>query len=239
MNITYNHNPLLLDTKPKASANMTDQPVDGTIPAAKQKYVPASGTYPKGFLASATYVGVKASNKSRPDLAFLASETPCTAAAVFTKNLFQAAPVTVSRKILERGKNSGIRSIIVNSGCANAVTGAGGLADAERMVEHADNCFEAPEDGKGSSSIVMSTGVIGQRFAYDLSVQRNLADLQVDYPLRRFYKRSHWRMKDWETHMSIGWLRRKLYAPPTLFQNSSPEPSPFHHLRALSTEWQE
>lgn len=138
-------------------------PIDGAIPTAKQKYVPTSGTYPKGFLVSGTHVGVKPTNKSTPDLAFLASETPCAAAAVFTKNKFQAAPVTVSRNMLKRRSNSGVRSVIVNSGCANAVTGKGGLEDAEKMGAEADRCFEQPTDGKGGSSIVMSTGVIGQR----------------------------------------------------------------------------
>lgn len=98
-----------------------------------------------------------------PDLAFLASETPCAAAAVFTKNKFQAAPVTVSREMLRRRSNSGVRSVIVNSGCANAVTGKGGMEDAEQMGVQADKCFSAPNDGKGGSTIVMSTGVIGQR----------------------------------------------------------------------------
>lgn len=139
-------------------------PIDGTIPASKQKYIPTSGTYPKGFLISGTYVGVKATNKSNPDLAFLASEKPCAAAALFTKNKFQAAPVTVSRDMLKRRSNSGIRSIIVNSGCANAVTGRGGMEDAEKMGVEADKCFEQPSDGKGGSTIVMSTGVIGQRY---------------------------------------------------------------------------
>jgi glutamate N-acetyltransferase/amino-acid N-acetyltransferase len=137
--------------------------MDGTIPAAKQKYIPTSGTYPKGFLISGTYVGVKATNKSNPDLTFLASEEPCAAAAVFTKNKFQAAPVTVSRNMLKRRSNTGVRSIIVNSGCANAVTGKGGMEDAEKMGAEADKCFEQPSDGKGGSTIVMSTGVIGQR----------------------------------------------------------------------------
>ncbi len=138
-------------------------PIEGTVPSAKQKYVPTSGTYPKGFLVSGTHVGVKPTNKSTPDLAFLASETPCAAAAVFTKNKFQAAPVTVSRNMLKRRNNSGVRSVIVNSGCANAVTGKGGMEDAEKMGAEADRCFEQPADGKGGSSIVMSTGVIGQR----------------------------------------------------------------------------
>jgi len=138
-------------------------PLDGTIPAAKQKYVPTSGTYPKGFLVSGTHVGVKPTNKSTPDLAFLASETPCAAAAVFTKNKFQAAPVTVSRNMLKNRSNSGVRAVIINSGCANAVTGKGGMDDAEKMGEEADRCFDALSDGKGGRTIVMSTGVIGQR----------------------------------------------------------------------------
>ncbi|TGO48182.1 hypothetical protein BCON_0248g00060 [Botryotinia convoluta] len=138
-------------------------PPESTIPAAKLKYIPTSGTYPKGFLVSGTHVGVKPTNKSTPDLAFLASETPCAAAAVFTKNKFQAAPVTVSRKMLQRRNNTGIRSVIINSGCANAVTGKGGMEDAEKMGAEADRCFDTPSDGKGGSSIVMSTGVIGQR----------------------------------------------------------------------------
>lgn len=158
-------------TKPTASPSLSSvtghrhysAPSNGTIPSAKQKYVPTNGTYPKGFLVSGTHVGVKPTNTSNPDLAFLASETPCAAAAVFTKNKFQAAPVTVSREMLKRRNNTGVRSVIINSGCANAVTGKGGMEDAEQMGVHADRNFEAPSDGKGSSTIVMSTGVIGQR----------------------------------------------------------------------------
>ncbi|TVY22033.1 Mitochondrial arginine biosynthesis bifunctional protein ArgJ 1 [Lachnellula arida] len=148
---------------PTISVRHYSAPVDGIIPAAKQKYVPTSGRYPQGFLVSGTHVGVKPTNKSTPDLAFIASETPCAAAAVFTKNKFQAAPVTVSREMLKRRNNAGVRAVIINSGCANAVTGKGGMEDAEKMGLEADRCFEEPSDGKGSSTIVMSTGVIGQR----------------------------------------------------------------------------
>ncbi|KAK8246715.1 hypothetical protein HDK77DRAFT_406681 [Phyllosticta capitalensis] len=138
-------------------------PGEGTIPPSKQKYVPSSGTYPKGFLASSAHVGVKASNTRFDDLCLIASETPCSGAAVFTKNKFQAAPVTVSRDTLNRRSGAGIRSVVVNSGCANAVTGRGGIEDAISMGQKADACFENQDDGKGSRSIVMSTGVIGQR----------------------------------------------------------------------------
>ena len=126
--------------------------------------MPTSGTYPKGFKVSGTHVGVKASNTKFPDLAFIASDRPCSAAAVFTTNKFQAAPVKISRAMLEARQGQGVRSIIINSGCANAVTGKGGEDDALAMSEKASSCFpDDPDDGLGHRSIVMSTGVIGQR----------------------------------------------------------------------------
>ena len=133
-------------------------PANGAVPAAKKKYVPKSGTYPRGFRASGTVVGVKPGNTTKPDLAFVTSDTPCAAAAVFTKNKFQAAPVTFSRDLLKRKSNRGLQSVLVNSGCANAVTGRGGLEDAAKMAQEADRCL-----GVEGGTIVMSTGVIGQR----------------------------------------------------------------------------
>ncbi|KAL9945252.1 hypothetical protein D7B24_007880 [Verticillium nonalfalfae] len=137
-----------------------------SIPAAKKKYVPTEGSYPQGFQASGILVGVKPGNKTKPDLAFLTSDRPCAAAAVFTKNKFQAAPVTFSRDLLKRRGNRGIRGVLINSGCANAVTGKGGLEDASLMAKAADEQLGG-EDGAGSSTIVMSTGVIGQRLPID------------------------------------------------------------------------
>lgn len=125
--------------------------------------MPTTGTYPKGFKVSGTHVGVKASNTRFPDLAFIASDKPCSAAAVFTTNKFQAAPVKITRSMLEARQGQGVRGIIVNSGCANAVTGKKGEEDALAMGEKASSCFpDDPDDGLGHRSIVMSTGVIGQ-----------------------------------------------------------------------------
>jgi glutamate N-acetyltransferase / amino-acid N-acetyltransferase len=140
-------------------------PGEGTIPPNKLKYVPTSGTYPKGFLCASTHVGVKPSNTRFDDLALVASEIPCAAAATFTRNKFQAAPVTVSRDMLARRGGEGVRAVVVNSGCANAVTGKGGIEDALKMGEETDRLFDEgfAEDGKGGRTIVMSTGVIGQR----------------------------------------------------------------------------
>ncbi|EOA89199.1 glutamate N-acetyltransferase [Exserohilum turcicum] len=156
-------------------------PGDGVIPPAKKKYVPTSGTYPRGFKAGSAHVGVKASNTRFDDLALVASDTPCAGAAVFTTNKFQAAPVTVSRDMLKRTKGEGIRAVVVNSGCANAVTGRGGIEDAIAMGKEADACFiqdgQAQDGLEGSRSIVMSTGVIGQR----LPIQKITSKIPTAY----------------------------------------------------------
>ena len=173
-------------------------PLDSSIPPAKEKYVPKSGTYPKGFLVSGTHAGVKPTNTKFPDIALVTSEEPCAGAAVFTTNKFQAAPVTVSRDMLQKRNGQGVRGIVVNSGCANAVTGKGGVEDAISMGQKLDQCFKdggAADDGKGGSAIVMSTGVIGQRYdpillyfgqleAYSwtsLPIQRILNKIPVGY----------------------------------------------------------
>ncbi|KAK3946073.1 DNA replication factor C-like protein [Diplogelasinospora grovesii] len=146
-----------------ATSRCYSAPVNGSIPAAKKKYVPTTGKYPRGFRASGTIVGVKPGNTTKPDLALIASDTPCTATAVFTKNKFQAAPVQFCRDLLKRVQFSGIQGVVINSGCANAVTGKGGLEDAEKMARAADKCIA----GRDDSTLVMSTGVIGQRLPID------------------------------------------------------------------------
>lgn len=125
-----------------------------------EKWVPKSGTYPLGFNVGGSHCGVK-KNKQLLDLALITSDSPCAAAAVFTTNKFQAAPVQVSKKVMELSQGSGIRAIVINSGCANAVTGAGGLEDANSMVSTTDTALGS--NSGHPSTLVMSTGVIGQR----------------------------------------------------------------------------
>jgi glutamate N-acetyltransferase/amino-acid N-acetyltransferase len=109
---------------------------------------------PKGFRAAGVACGIKANNGL--DLAMIASEVPASAAAVFTTNLAQAAPVLVSRAHMQ-ASGGRIRAIVVNSGCANACTGAEGTHDAEAMADHAAKGLAiAP-----SAVLVASTGVIG------------------------------------------------------------------------------
>ncbi len=140
-------------------------PAERSIPPAKQKYVPTSGTYPKGFLAGSAHAGVKASNTKYDDVALVVSEKPCPAKAVFTRNLFKAAPCLYSQSLLgdKQESEKRYRGIVVNSGCANAVTGIKGREDAKAMSESVDKCFGDESFAPGSQTLVMSTGVIGQR----------------------------------------------------------------------------
>ena len=147
-------------------------PADRSIPPAKQKYVPTEGTYPKGFLAGSAHAGVKPSNTRHDDIALVVSENLCNAAAVFTHNKFRAAPIGVSRKILAARRKSGVRGVVVNSGCANAITGQKGFDNAKGMALTADDCFsagaftrEATQEGQDRvpQTLPMSTGVIGQQ----------------------------------------------------------------------------
>jgi glutamate N-acetyltransferase/amino-acid N-acetyltransferase len=120
-----------------------------------------SVTAAEGFVASGCHAGVK---KKRYDMALVVTEDrkPVTAAAVFTQNKFVAPPVVASRRRL--AENGGrAAAIIVNSGNANAGTGAVGLADAEAMCS-------AAADALGISAgdvLVCSTGIIGTPLPMD------------------------------------------------------------------------
>lgn len=151
-------------------------PAERSIPPAKQKYVPASGTYPKGFVAGSAFAGVKPSNTKYDDLAIVASTRPTTAAAVFTKNFFKAAPVLLSKEMLDAdGEN--MTGVVVNSGCANAVTGKEGYEDAVAMSKAADQLFASEYNEDQPKTLVMSTGVIGQRLPID-KITSNIPNLQ-------------------------------------------------------------
>ncbi len=124
-------------------------------------FIPSGGvTSPGGFTAGATSAGVKNKDKRRPDLGILLSEAPCAAAAVFTTNKVKAAPVLLDMARLKKGT---ARAVVMNSGCANACTGAKGTADAIEMAElAARHAGVKPED-----MLVASTGVIGMMLPMD------------------------------------------------------------------------
>jgi glutamate N-acetyltransferase / amino-acid N-acetyltransferase len=108
---------------------------------------------PLGFRSAALRCGIKDTGL---DLALLTSDDTANAAGLFTTNQAKAAPVLVSRHHLERSQGRA-RAIVVNSGCANACTGADGLRDAQAMAQGvADSVGCAVEE-----VLVASTGVIG------------------------------------------------------------------------------
>src|SRR4029077_13086108 len=108
-----------------------------------------------GFHAAATACGLKPSGKL--DLGLVWSDGPCSAAGVFTTNRVQAAPVLACRETLATAAGR-VRGVLYNSGCANAVTGERGLADARRMRELGAAAIGAKPD----EVLVLSTGVIGK-----------------------------------------------------------------------------
>ena len=108
---------------------------------------------PAGFVASGVRSGVR---KSRPDLALVVCEKGATAAALFTRNRFPAAPVVLSRAALRRSGGR-LRGAVVNAGCANAITGREGTEAARRVRRRAAELLRCrPEE-----IFLASTGVIG------------------------------------------------------------------------------
>lgn len=127
---------------------------------------PAIGvTAASGFVASGVHCGIR---RKKADLALIVSDRPAAAAAVFTTNLAQAAPVLVSRESLQL-TGGRARAILVNAGNANACTGEEGLRAARRTVRRTARLLGVPE----REVLVASTGVIGQR----LPVERIVAGL--------------------------------------------------------------
>jgi glutamate N-acetyltransferase/amino-acid N-acetyltransferase len=114
----------------------------------------------KGFRAAGVSAGIKATKKL--DLALVVSDAPATAAAMFTQNLVQAAPVLVCKEHLQKSGGL-VRAIVVNSGCANACTGDLGMADARAMAAETAKLVGCPVE----QVLVASTGVIGVNLPMD------------------------------------------------------------------------
>jgi glutamate N-acetyltransferase/amino-acid N-acetyltransferase len=108
---------------------------------------------PKGFLASGVRAGIR---KKRPDLGLIVAPDGAAAAAVFTQNRFLAAPVVLSKQSLKKSGGR-VKAVVVNAGCANAVTGKPGLDAAKRVRTRAAALLHCDE----SEIFLASTGVIG------------------------------------------------------------------------------
>jgi len=118
-----------------------------------------SVTAPLGFRAAGVAAGLKQSGQ--PDVAVVLNDGPSrSAAAVFTSNRVQAAPVTWTRQVVSGGR---VRAVVLNSGGANACTGPAGFGDTHATAEH---LAAAINDSAGEIA-VCSTGLIGERLPMD------------------------------------------------------------------------
>ena len=116
-------------------------------------------TAPKGFLASGLNAGIK--NQIKKDMAMVFSSTPCAAAGVFTSNLVKAAPVKWDKEIVTTSPY--VQAVVVNSGIANACTGAEGLGYCADTAAEAAAALNIPK----TAVLVASTGVIGKQLPID------------------------------------------------------------------------
>ena len=124
-----------------------------------------SVTAPLGFRAAGVTAGLKPSGQ--PDVAVVLNDGPSrAAAAVFTTNRVQAAPVTWTRQVVADGR---VRAVVLNSGGANACTGPLGFQDTHATAEHLAAAIDAlSAGGVGAGEIaVCSTGLIGERLPMD------------------------------------------------------------------------
>ena len=88
---------------------------------------------PKGFLVAGVHCRIK-DNPQKQDLTLIMSETDATAAGVYTQNVVHGAPVALNRG---RTPSDRIRTVVINSGVANACTGQRGMEDAKTMARQA------------------------------------------------------------------------------------------------------
>lgn len=130
---------------------------------------PAS-SFPKGYSCASLHSGIK-KNAQALDMglfhsSFSTPSKPCAAAGTFTKNAFKASPVDVSIAVLQ-ATSGRASTLIVNSGCANAVTGSQGRKDTDQIVGHVNKLIVGKGEGSASQTLIVSTGVIGQCLPMD------------------------------------------------------------------------
>lgn len=121
---------------------------------------------PKGFQTAAVAAGIR---YTKLDLGVIFSEKLANSAAVYTTNLFQAAPIKVTQESI--ASEGILQAVVVNSGCANACTGTQGYEDALKM-----RALTAEKLGiKDTYVAVASTGVIGEY----LNMEKVAAGLEI------------------------------------------------------------
>lgn len=116
-------------------------------------------TAAKGFEAASTAAGIKYQN--RTDMALIYSQVSCETAGTFTTNVVKAAPVKWDRQVVDSGKKSQV--VVVNSGIANACTGAEGFGYCEETAKAAAKYLSVDAE----DVLIGSTGVIGKQMPID------------------------------------------------------------------------
>lgn len=109
---------------------------------------------PKGFKANGIHCGIR-KNKSKKDLSIIYSDVMCSAAAIYTQNKVQGAPIAVTKAHIEDGY---AQAVIVNSGNANTCN-----ADGVDIANQMSNLCAQALHLKDNDIIIASTGVIGQQ----------------------------------------------------------------------------
>lgn len=128
-------------------------------------------TSPRGFLAGATYAGVKTFGEGKLDVGILASGLRCTVAATYTKNVLHSASVDINRARLAAGP---ARAVVVNAGVANSSTGQRGIDDGLRMT-----VLTGQKLGIAAEEVlVCSTGVIGYYLPME-KLERGIAAVEM------------------------------------------------------------
>ena len=107
------------------------------------------------------YAKAHVKKPDRKDMLVISLAPGSLAAGVFTQNRFCAAPVLVCREHLKRGAD--IRALVINTGCANAGTGASGFADAKVTCDEVANALGCTRQ----QVLPFSTGVILEHLPMD------------------------------------------------------------------------
>ncbi len=145
----------------------------------KIKYGNYGVTYPKDFIASGLFCGLKKNQK--PDLGLIVSKTPAKACGVFTKNQFIAAPIKYSKDIIAKfGK---VSAMLVNSGNANACTGKYGLTVVNNVVNSLSENLKINKN----EITCFSTGSIGVKLPYE-KITQSLPALVKDLSIKNYTK---------------------------------------------------
>jgi glutamate N-acetyltransferase/amino-acid N-acetyltransferase len=142
-------------------------------------------TFPRGFRAGTAACGIKAftagataiPRQQRDDLCVVISETACDTGGVFTTNKVKSASVVIDHLHLQHNR---VRALVINSGNANACTGAQGFKDALLMAKLTADRLDLDPD----QVLVSSTGVIGRYMPMDavkVGIAGACADLDTSH----------------------------------------------------------